>query len=162
MKKRILVILAIVSSVFVGLLAGMKLMVNILGKEINRINQLSDKRSSLFLMMNQWVKVKQDGKNLADYFKKLGYQKIAIYGMNYAGETLLKELKSGNINVVYGIDKGKNGIHSDIDIVSPDENLEKVDVIVVTAITFYDEIVEMLSAKIECPIISLEDILYEV
>ncbi len=36
-----------------------------------------------------------------------------------------------------------------------------VDAIVVTAITFYDEIKEELSRKIDCPIISLEDILYE-
>jgi hypothetical protein len=37
-----------------------------------------------------------------------------------------------------------------------------VDAIVVTAITFFDEIEEKLSEKIDCPIISLDDILYEV
>ena len=40
--------------------------------------------------------------------------------------------------------------------------LETVDAVVVTAITFFDEIEERLSEKVDCPIISLEDILYEV
>jgi hypothetical protein len=50
----------------------------------------------------------------------------------------------------------------DVDVVTMDDDLEEVDAIVVTAITFFDEIEEKLSAKIDCPIISLEDILYEV
>ena len=58
---------------------------------------------SLFLMMNQWVKVKQDGKNLSSYFEKEGYKQIAIYGMSYAGETLMEELIDSPVTVKYGI-----------------------------------------------------------
>ncbi len=39
---------------------------------------LSDKHLALFKMMNQWVKVKQEGKNIASFFEKNGYNKIAI------------------------------------------------------------------------------------
>ena len=42
------------------------------------------------------------------------------------------------------------------------EELEKVDVIVVTAITFFESIENELSSKVEYPIVSLEDVLYEV
>ena len=42
----------------------------------------------------------------------------------------------------------------------PESELEKVDVIVVTAITFFKEIEEMLNQRVDCPVISLEDILY--
>lgn len=131
-------------------------------KKENQIQSMSDKHLSLFLMMNQWVKVKQEGKNLAEYFEKEGYKNIAIYGMSYAGETLVEELKSSDIHISYGIDKGADFMYSEIDILSPDEKLPKVDAIVVTAITFFDEIEEMLSKKLDCPIISLEDILYEI
>ena len=55
-----------------------------------------------------------------------------------------------------------NNLFSVIDIVSPEDDLETVDVIVVTAITFYEEVKEQLSEKLDCPIISLEDILYEI
>lgn len=126
------------------------------------IKSMSDKHLELFLMMNQWVKVKQEGKNLADYFGKGGYKEIAVYGMSYVGETLVEELKNTSIRVAYGIDKNADTIYSDVDIVSMEDELGKVDAIVVTAITYFDEIKEQLSQKIDCPILSLEDILYEV
>ena len=47
-------------------------------------------------------------------------------------------------------------------MVATEEKLEKVDAIIVTAVSFFDQIEEELSEKISCPIISLEDILYEV
>lgn len=124
--------------------------------------KMSDKHLALFLMMNQWVKVKQEGKNLAEYFKKNGYESIAIYGMSYAGETLYDELKDSEIVVKYAIDKNIDNIYADVDLVSIEDDLPKADAIVVTAITFFDEIERMLEDKVECPIISLEDILYEV
>jgi hypothetical protein len=64
--------------------------------------------------------------------------------------------------VAYGIDQNADSIYADVDIVTMDDDLEVVDAIVVTAITFFDEIEGKLSGKIDCPIISLEDVLYEV
>lgn len=125
-------------------------------------HNLSEKHLALFLMMNQWVAVKQEGKNLADYFEKMGYKTIAIYGMSYAGERLVEELKDSNIQIKYGIDKKADTIYSDIEIVTMEDKLEEVDAVVVTPIFFFDEIEEALSEKMDCPIISLEDILYEV
>ena len=112
--------------------------------------------------MNQWVKVKQDGKNLSEYFEKNKYEKIAIYGLSYAGETLLSELQDSSIQIAYGIDQNADSIYSDINVYSLEDSLEPVDVVVVTAITFFNEIEKKLSGKIDCPIISLEDILYEI
>ena len=122
----------------------------------------SDKHLALFQMMDQWVKVKQQGKNLSSYLEKHGYKKIAIYGMSYAGTTLVEELKDTSVEVAYGIDKNAEALYADIEVVSAEDTLEEVDAIVVTAITFFDEIEEMLTMKVDCPIISLEDILYEV
>lgn len=82
--------------------------------------------------------------------------------MSYAGETLVYELKDSGITVVYGIDNNSDFIFSDMKIVTMEDDLEKVDAIVVTAITFFDEIEKALSEKTDCPVISLEEILYEV
>lgn len=158
MKKGVVSILSLLTGAAIGGGA--------VGKKISRqakINkEYSDKHLALFLMMNQWVKVKQQGKSLASYFEKNGYKKIAIYGMSYAGETLVDELTDTGIEIAYGIDKRADSIYADVDIVSMDDTLENVDAIVVTAITFYDEIEEKLSERLECPVISLEDILYEI
>ena len=99
---------------------------------------------------------------IQDLINYIGDKKIAIYGMNYVGNTLLNEFQKSDIQVAYGIDKNANNIFSNIDIISADDSLKDVDLIVVTAITFYDEIKEELCKKIDCPIVCLEDILYDV
>lgn len=158
MKKKAVAVLSV--------LMGSALGAGAVGKaatgKAKKMRDMSDKHLELFLMMMQWVKVKQDGKNLASYFEKNGYKKIAIYGMSYAGETLVDELRNSDITVAYGIDQKADNLYADINIVSADADLEEVDVVVVTAITFFDEIKEKLSDKIDSPIISLDDILYEV
>ncbi len=149
-------------SLLVGAAGGAIGVGKVTGTKINDKQQLANKHLALFLMMNQWVKVKQEGKRLSSYFERNGYGKIAIYGMSYAGETLIEELKGSNVEVAYGIDQNADTIYADVDIVTMEDHLDDVDAIVVTAITFFDEIEEKLSAKVSCPIISLEDILYEV
>ena len=158
MKKGIIGIL----SAIVGAGAGATAVKKTMDSKVSSWQNLSDKHLALFLMMNQWVKVKQEGKNLSQYFEKNNYKNIAVYGMSYAGETLVDELKNSTVNIKYGIDKNADRLYSEVDIVTMDENLEEVDAVVVTAITFFDEIADMLEEKLSCPIISLEDILYEV
>lgn len=149
-------------SVLAGAVAGAGSVGKIVGDRLGKARRMSDKHLALFLMMNQWVKVKQEGKSLAAYFEENGYRKIAIYGMSYAGETLVDELHGTGIEIAYGIDQNATYLYADVDIVSAEEELQDVDVVVVTAITFFNEIEEKLSQKLNCPIISLEDILYEV
>ncbi len=149
-------------SMLMGATAGAGVVGKVQGDKLKITKDMSAKHLKLFLMMNQWVKVKQEGKNLSTYFENKGYKRIAIYGMSYAGETLVDELKDTGIEVVYGIDQNADSIFADIDIVTMDDTLEEVDAVVVTAITFFGEIEEKLSGKLNCSIISLEDILYEV
>lgn len=158
MKKGVLSLISAVMGTAVGGIAVGKSM----EKSLSKSRNMSDKHLALFLMMNQWVKVKQEGKNLAEYFEKNKYKKIAVYGMSYAGETLLDELRDTDIEVVYAIDKNAESIYLDIDIVTIESDLQEVDAVIVTAITFFDEIEEKLKEKLKCPIISLEDILFEI
>ncbi len=158
MKKQIISILSLLT----GFIAG----VSIVGKREKKAKQkekeMSEKHLALFLMMNQWVQVKQEGKKLADYLSEHGYKNIAIYGMSYAGETLVNELRGTDIHISYGIDKKAGTLYSDVELLLLEDDLKEVDAIIVTAITFFDEIEEKLSQRLSCPIISLEDILYEI
>lgn len=158
MRKSIISVISALTGAAVGAGAIGK----IESKKLNREKVLSNKHFELFKMMTQWVKIKQEGKSLVTYFEKSGYREIAIYGMSYAGEILVDELRDSEITVAYGIDKNADSIYSDIDIVTMDDELAEVDAIVVTAITFFDEIEEQLSEKVDCPVISLEDVLYEI
>lgn len=149
-------------SASVGTVTGAVVSGKISGKAIEQTKLLSNKHLELFLLMNQWVKVKQEGKNLSSYLEKKGYKRIAIYGMSYAGLTLYDELKGSDVKVAYGIDKNADSIYADIEVISMNESLKEVDAIIVTAISYFDEIEEELSQKINVPIISLEDIVFEV
>lgn len=151
-----------IGGALLGIGAGAVATGKVMGDEINSWQQMSDKHLALFQMMNQWVKVKQKGKNLSQYFVANNYKNIAIYGMSHVGETLVEELKNSETIVKYGIDKNADVIYSEVEVVTMEDELEKVDAIVVTAITFLDEIAEKLVKKVDCPIISLEDILYEI
>lgn len=158
MKKGIIGIL----SAAAGAAAGAVSIGNYTSKELNRQRKMAEKHLALFVMMDHWVEVKQEGKNLAEYFKREGYKTVAIYGMHYAGERLYAELKNTEIEVKYGIDKNADTLYSELDIYHPDADLEHVDVVVITPVYFFSDISKELSEKFTCPIISLEDILYEV
>jgi len=120
----------------------------------------SEKHLAMFMLMNQWVRLKQENISVGEYLVQKGYHKIAIYGMNYVGETLLFELKDSPVEVAYGIDRNAEDIHLDIPIVAPEEELEQVDAIIVTAFSYFNDISEMLSSKTDGDIISVEDIIY--
>lgn len=131
-------------------------------KKTAKAQQYADKHLALFLLMNQWVKAKQDNKDIPAYLVEQGYKKIAIYGMSYVGETLYHELEGSEVEVAYAIDKKSEGMYADVDILSPDDDLPKVDAVIVTPVFFFDEIEELLSSKMDADIISMEDVLYEV
>ena len=158
MKKGVVSIL----SMLAGAAAGAGAVGKIKGDKLDKAQKMSSKHLALFLMMNQWVKVKQEGKNLSKYFEDNGYKRIAIYGMSYAGETLAEELADTEVEIRYGIDQKCESIYANFNIVSVEDELEEVDAVIVTAVTFFDDILEKLSQKLDCPVISLEDILYEI
>lgn len=158
MKKGVVSVLSLLT----GIVAGAGTIIKMTGKKMDKAKGESDKFKDLFLMMNQWVNVKQEGKNLSSYFEKNGYRKIAVYGLSYAGETLLDELEGTAVEVVYAVDQRADFLNLDIEVFSPDDTLEQVDAIVVTPITSFGAIEEKLRDKVDCPILSLMNIVDEV
>ena len=121
---------------------------------INRWKKQANKDRGLFLLMNQWVNLKQDEKRIENYFIHNKLKRIAIYGMSYVGKRLVKELKDTEVEVIYGIDRDAANIYSEIELVTIDADLKEVDAVVVTSIDEYNAIYNMLSQRIRCPIIA--------
>ncbi len=162
MKKTIIKAMAVLAGGTAGAVAGSAATSSVMGKILKEKEEWFNKVVSYYHLYNQWLSIRQQGKSLVEYFEKNQYKTVAIYGMKELGERLFDELKDSDITVKYIIDKKADELYADIDIVTPDEKLEPVDVIVVTATYYFDEIEEMLSEKVEYPVISLEDIIYEV
>lgn len=123
--------------------------------------EMSDKHYDLFMLLNQWLITKQQGKEIITYFHENHYKKIAIYGMSFVGERLYDELQASDVEVCYAIDKRADNLYVDLDTYSLEDDLPEVDVIVVTAVSFFDSISDELAEKTDVPVVSLEDILYE-
>ena len=126
-----------------------------------KYRDLSDKHLALFILMQKWVKQGINDKRISKYLEDKSIKKVAIYGMNYVGEALLDELSKSDIHVQYGIDMNADKIFSDIDIYKPSDELPDVDAIIVTPIHAFDAIEKSMSSKMDCLILSIEDILYE-
>lgn len=156
MKK----VLAKIILILAGAAAGAGVVGLTLSKKINKIQMGRAKVHALYMAFDQWLRIRQEGKTLIDYFKSQGYKTIAVYGMKELGEHLCDELFGSDITVKYAIDQNADQIYAAVDVVTPDDELEPVDAIVVTAIYYFDEIEEALGGKVDCPIVSLEDILY--
>lgn len=158
MKKGISTLLGMVTGAAAGGIAAGRSS----SKKIKKMEMARTKVHDLYMAFDQWLQIRQQGKTLVEYFTKNGYKTVAVYGMKELGKRLCDELKGSDVAVSYAIDKNANSIYADVDVVTPDDELAPVDVVVVTAITYFDEIEERLCEKMDCPIISLEDILYEV
>lgn len=161
MKKSVSALISLILGGAAGTVSGAAVTGKKYRERIHEYAELSDKHLALYLLMNEWVHIKQDGKSLSDYFEKRDYRKIAVYGMNFVGETLLRELENSDIKVVYAIDKNAERIFTDVEVILPDDVQEEVDAIVVTPISYFDSIEGMLQEKVDCPILSIEDIIKE-
>lgn len=162
MKKKLGSIVSTFAGMMVGAVAGGIAAEAHSLKQIKEMTEGAAKVHMLYMAYDQWLRVRQGGKTLVEYFEKQGYKTVAIYGMKELGERLYDELQGSDIMVEYIIDKNADAIYADVDVITPEEELKAVDVIVVTAIYYFDEIEEMLSDKVDYPIVSLEDILFEV
>lgn len=127
-------------------------------EKIVGLNTRVRRNTSIAEVYSKWLTIKQDGKSLVKYFEDNGYRSIAIYGMSRLGISLVRELEKSDIEIKYTIDRRAESIFGDIICVNPSQDLKKVDAVVVTPIFDYAEIEELLSNKLDCPIISIEDI----
>ena len=125
----------------------------------NKLLDLSRKDSELFRLMYKWMSIKQSDLDISEYFQNRGINKIAIYGVNNVGRVLINELVGSCINVSYGIDRKPENAAGVIKMLKPDDSLEEVDAIVVTAIHQYDEIEKMLSHKVDYRVVSISDVI---
>lgn len=119
-----------------------------------------NKFQKYFDVTNEWVRLKNQGKNLEEFFLKNGWNHIAIYGMGELGHRLMEELAESKIAIEYAIDEHTDKVFSEIEVKEPDSELPPVDVIVVTPFFEYPVVEEKLMKLVDYPIISLEEAVF--
>ena len=119
-----------------------------------------------YVTMKQWLLNRNEGKYIAEYFDGCPYKSAAIYGAGDLGKLLIYELKDANIEIKYFIDRSAQGRVEEHEIpiylCEQVNNLESVDVIIVTPINDYIQVTrELIHQEIDIPTISLRDIIFE-
>ena len=155
---------AIINTMIGIIIGGVSIHVMDSRKSTRTIETLKDtnvKFNEFYDILLQWIRVYQNGHTLTDYFLKHNYKTVAIYGMKELGKALLAELNNSEIEVKYCIDKDAANIYVPIDVFTPDEELEKVDVIVIAAVHYYTEIEPIMRDKMGCDVVAIDDVVYE-
>jgi len=113
-------------------------------------------------LLDQWMMNRDQGMHIENYFVKNGFGTIAIYGMGSLGNHLYAELESSEkIRVAYAIDKKGSSIFENLTVKQPIDTLEEVDVVVVTLVRGYNEVIALLKEKLSCPVVLIEEVICE-
>lgn len=131
-----------------------------MNRELKKARNLSDKHLMLFLLMNEWVKVKQQGKSIENGLLRQGYKRIGIYGMSYAGQRLCDELMNTSVEIICCMDQKNGGIYRGYKIISAKECPDGMDAVIVTPVFYYDEIRQQLEGRFSAKVLSLEEVIY--
>lgn len=154
-------IVGMLGGVLVGGIIGYKYVNGNMRGQLERAEKMSDKHLAIMNLLSMWLQNKEENLKIETYLAEKQIKKVAIYGMASVGERLYDELEKSNIEIAYCIDRNANNIYKDVDVVNPDDSLDSnIDAIVVTAFTFFDEIEASLKAKVNVPIISIDDIIF--
>ena len=106
-----------------------------------------------FNILAYWIKLKQEGSKLQDYFLRNGIHSIAVYGEGPLPPLLCKELEGAEITVI-GNARSTEDLRKMFDAVSVPE------IIVITETTEFEEKCGELTEFTDIPMVSLEDIIY--
>jgi len=158
MKKILIYIGVLVSGIFIGV----KINNYFTAATLKLKSSKADKFKGYYNILIQWLRNKQGGKELSKYLYNNGYKNIAIYGMGHIGFCLYEELKNTEICVKYGIDQHVTSSDSELKILSLEDELELVDVVIVTTPQAYNEVSAKISELMDVPVLSLEEIVYYV
>ncbi len=106
-----------------------------------------------------WMKLKNMNRGVFNFIWDNQFKKIAVYGMSRLGKSLCEELSANGFRSVYVIDRDHNVKCNRYPLYSIEDELPETDVVFITSLASYEEIVDELAKKLKCPLLSLEDIL---
>ena len=110
-----------------------------------------------------WLYKKNRGEKLADKLLLNNYKNVVIYGYGELGQRLYEELNGSEIHVSGVIDSSKFPMDTgEVEIMTLEDitTIHNFDVIVVTPIFDFDAIQENLLSRVNCKIISLQELMY--
>lgn len=150
MRKRILVfglylLSVIIPAYYFGIIVGKNK-----DRNVNKFKQY-------FKLMTKWIQL--DADKVEKYLFKQGIGTISIYGVGDIGKTLFDQLKDSRVKVVSFLEARDREQYQGVPVVSIDRYNTKTDAIIVTPFLEYDQIKKELGKRVNCKIISIEEVI---
>lgn len=117
--------------------------------------------SEYFYTLDKWIRLNRKQYTLDDFLIQKNYKNIAIYGLGKMGNQLMEELQGGESRIVYAIDQNCEGKNFAFPVKRVEDDLESVDIVIVTPSYDFFQIKEKLENKVPCPIVSLYQLVEE-
>lgn len=161
-KQKIIVTAGIAALILMFWL--MKIIVRLLNQAKETVEKRDaqiQKLNSYYYLLEHWLNMRNKGRMVERYFERNQYKQIVVYGMGKAGCLLCNELKESScVKVLYGIDRRMGDEKYTADRKEITDDIASVDAVIVTMVGNIDNIRHELEEKYDCPIISIEDVIY--
>lgn len=114
--------------------------------------------------MDTWMNLRENDYTVNTYFSQRNIHKIGIYGYGILGRHLIWEIEQSELQALWILDKRAGSITTaSYPVYLPDavEEIEQPDVIVVCAVSDFEEIEAFLCERTRVPVVSLETMIKE-
>lgn len=148
--------------VLLGIIIGLFAFFLLIKEDLVKINKMLAEKSEINAMVYKWISNNDRGCSISKYLREHGLNRIGIYGLGDLGEILFDELKRDRISIECVIDRNADCLCTDVLTCKPDDIIPKVDVILVTPIQHFDNIRDELKNKVDCPIVSIADVIFSI
>lgn len=156
-----MIILIIVSIVATTAIVIMAAIISVSSKSLRISRTEKQKYTLMYKTSLRWIQYELKGKTVEECLIRMNCHNVAIYGMSDLGILLFDSLAESAVRVEYCIDRTKSSGGRNVKVYSPDEDFPGVDLVVVSAIYYYEEIKEMLGNKGITNVISLEELFFD-
>lgn len=115
-----------------------------LGRQLKKYHDRSDKFEQYMHCMDNWISILENNISISDELKGMRYSNVGIYGYGILGRHLLAELKNDRGIKVCIIDRQADKLHTGVEQYEPSGSLPMMDLVIVTASYYFDEVKELL------------------
>lgn len=143
----------------VGLVIAIKFFSRYCEKMMKNVQDSAKRNAQNFKCASSWLTISDSRGAVAKWLREQRISEIAIYGMGYLGEHLLKELENTDINIKYVIDRNPEKVQGKYRCCSPEEELPEVQTIIITPVYDFESIKESLKITGHSDLIPLDKIL---
>ncbi|SCW31841.1 hypothetical protein SAMN02910400_00327 [Lachnospiraceae bacterium C10] len=157
-----LLVVAIFTAFIILLQLSNKKIIEQYKEEAERENDQKKKMTEFYDILIAWMNAKLRHRSISGWLKEHNYRKIVIYGMRELGVLLYKELDEVDGISLIAVDKSASSLNVEMDVSLPQSDISDMDIVIVTAPHYFDEIRDEIREYSDVEVVSIEDIVFTI